>query len=76
MLRSQAAVLCEGTEGNQPMQTLETANRNWLAEAKLRSDLSRDVAALAARIGADCTRGDKDISELWRLIRMARELGA
>jgi hypothetical protein len=58
------------------MQTLETANRSWLAEAKLRADLSRDVAALAARIGGDCTRGAADVSELWRLIRLARELGA
>jgi hypothetical protein len=58
------------------MQTLETANRNWLANAKRQADLSRDVAALAARLGSGCTRGVDDVSELWRLIRLARELGA
>lgn len=41
------------------------------AQAKL----TEDVAALAARIGRDCTRGASDIEELWRLIRLARSLG-
>jgi hypothetical protein len=58
------------------MATLEKTNTNWLAAAKAQADLSRDVAALAARIGCDCTRGAADIEELWRLVRLARTLGA
>ena len=58
------------------MATLEKANTDWLATAKAQADLSRDVAALAARIGVDCTRGAADIEELWRLVRLARTLGA
>ena len=58
------------------MTTLETSNRDWLATAKAQSDLSRDVAALADRICRGTTRGVEDMSELWRLVRLARELGA
>jgi hypothetical protein len=58
------------------MATLEKTNTDWLATAKAQADLSRDVAALAARIGADATRGTADIEELWRLVRLARTLGA
>jgi hypothetical protein len=58
------------------MTTLETMNANWLATAKAQADLSRDVAALAGRIGRDCTRGAADIEELWRLVRLARTLAA
>lgn len=57
------------------MTTLETANRNWLTAAKAQTDLSRDVAALADRICRGSTRGADDMSELWRLVRLARELG-
>jgi hypothetical protein len=58
------------------MTQLETSNRNWLAAAKAQSDLSRDVAALADRICRGTTRGADDMSELWRVVRLARELGA
>jgi hypothetical protein len=58
------------------MTTLETGNRNWLVTAKAQADLSRDVAALADRICRGTTRGADDMSELWRLVRLARELGA
>jgi hypothetical protein len=58
------------------MATLEKTNTDWLTAAKAQADLSRDVAALAARIGVDCTRGAADIEELWRLVRLARTLGA
>ena len=58
------------------MTTLETSNRDWLATAKAQADLSRDVAALADRICRDSTRGTDDMSELWRLVRLARQLGA
>jgi hypothetical protein len=58
------------------MTQLETANRNWLETAKAQSDLSRDVAALADRICRGTTRGADDMSELWRVVRLARELGA
>lgn len=58
------------------MTTLETTNRDWLATAKAQADLSRDVAALADRICRGTTRGADDMSELWRLVRLARELGA
>jgi len=44
--------------------------------AQAQAQLTEGVAALAARIGRDCTRGGSDVSELWRLIRLARELGA
>jgi hypothetical protein len=58
------------------MTQLETANRNWLAAAKAKADLSRDVAALADRICRGTTRGADDMAELWRVVRLARELGA
>jgi hypothetical protein len=58
------------------MTSLETSNRNWLATAKAQADLSRDAAALADRICRGTTRGADDMSELWRLVRLARELGA
>ena len=58
------------------MTTLETSNRNWLAAAKAQADLGRDVAALGDRICRGQTRGAHDLSELWRLVRLARELGA
>jgi len=58
------------------MTNLETSNRNWLATAKAQADLSRDVAALADRICRGTTRGADDMSEFWRLVRLARELGA
>ena len=58
------------------MKTLETSNRDWLATAKAQADLSRDVATLADRICRGSTRGPDDMSELWRLVRLARELGA
>ncbi len=58
------------------MTTLETSNRNWLTAAKAQADLSRDVAALADRICRGTTRGADDMSELWRLVRLARQLGA
>ena len=58
------------------MATLEKTNSDWLTAAKAQADLSRDVADLAARIGADCTRGAADIEELWRLVRLARTIGA
>ena len=58
------------------MTTLESSNRNWLAAAKAQSDLTADVAALADRICRGDTRGAHDMSELWRLVRLARELGA
>jgi hypothetical protein len=57
------------------MANLETTNHNWLATAKAQADLSRDVAALADRICRGTTRGADDMSELWRLVRLARELG-
>lgn len=44
------------------------------ATAQAQANLTADVAALAARIGRDCTRGAADIEELWRLIRLARTL--
>jgi hypothetical protein len=66
-------------KSNQPQRqtvaNLETINANWLAKAKAQSDLTQGVTALAARIGADCTRGTADIEELWRLVRLARTLG-
>ncbi len=52
------------------MATTTTATMH--AQAKL----IEDVASLAARIGRDATRGGADVSELWRLIRLARTLGA
>ena len=58
------------------MTTLETSNRNWLAAAKAQADLSRDTAALADRICRGATRGADDMAELWRLVRLARQLGA
>jgi len=58
---------------NFPMATLETRNRDWLAAAKVQADLSRDVAALADRICRGTTRGADDMSELWRLFRLARQ---
>lgn len=58
------------------MTTLETTDRDWLTTAKAQADLSRDVAALADRICRGTTRGADDMSELWRLVRLARELGA
>jgi hypothetical protein len=51
------------------MATTTTATMH--AQAKL----TEDVASLAARIGRDATRGAADVSELWRLIRLARTLG-
>jgi hypothetical protein len=45
------------------------------ATAQAKAKLNEDVAALAARVGRNCTRGADDISELWRLIRLARSLG-
>jgi hypothetical protein len=50
---------------------MATTTATMHAQAKL----TEDVAALAARIGRDCTRGAADITELWRLIRLARSLG-
>ena len=58
------------------MQTITERNHDWLATAKAQADLSRDVAALADRICRGTTRGADDMSELWRLVRLARELGA
>lgn len=58
------------------MPTLQTTNSDWLATAKAQADLSRDVAALADRICRGTTRGADDMSELWRVVRLARELGA
>jgi hypothetical protein len=58
------------------MTNLETSNRNWLATAKAQADLSRDVATLADRICRGTTRGADDMAELWRVVRLARELGA
>jgi|DEB0MinimDraft_10_1074344.scaffolds.fasta_scaffold108486_2 hypothetical protein len=55
---------------------LQTANHNWLAAAKAEADLSRDVAALSDRICRGTTRGADDMSELWRLVRLARKMGA
>jgi hypothetical protein len=46
-----------------------------LTNARAKTKLTEDVAALAARIGRDCTRGTADSDELWRLIRLARSLG-
>lgn len=58
------------------MTQLETTNSDWLATAKAQADLSREVAALADRICRGTTRGADDMSELWRIVRLARELGA
>jgi len=58
------------------MNTLETSNSNWLAAARKQARLSEDVAALADRIARNKTRGIADMEELWRLVRIARELGA
>jgi len=44
--------------------------------AKAQADLNSDVADLAARICNGTTRGAEDMSELWRVVRLARELGA
>jgi hypothetical protein len=57
------------------MNTLETSNANWLAAARKQARLSDDVAALADRIARNKTRGTADMEELWRLVRIARELG-
>lgn len=46
------------------------------ATAHAQAKMLEDAASLAARIGRDCTRGADDVSELWRLIRLARTLGA
>jgi hypothetical protein len=46
-----------------------------LATAQAHAKLTEDVASLAARVGRNCTRGADDVSELWRLIRLARTLG-
>ena len=46
------------------------------ATARAQAKLTEDVSALAARIGRNGTRGADDVSELWRLIRLARTLGA
>ena len=59
-----------------PMNTLKTRNANWLAAARKQARLSDDVAALADRIARNQTRGTADMQELWRLVRIARELGA
>jgi hypothetical protein len=47
-----------------------------LATIRAQAKLTEDVCALAARIGSDRTRGTADSDELWRLIRLARTLGA
>ena len=57
------------------MNTLETRNANWLATARKQVRLSDDVAALADRIARNQTRGPADMQELWRLVRIARDLG-
>jgi hypothetical protein len=44
--------------------------------AKAQANLNRDIAELAARICSGTTRGADDMSELWRVVRLARELGA
>ena len=59
-----------------PMNTIETTNANWLATARKQARLSEDVAALADRIARNQTRGTADMEELWRLVRIASELGA
>ena len=53
------------------MATTTTAT----AQAQAKAKLIEDVASLAARVGRNCTRGADDVSELWRLIRLARTLG-
>jgi hypothetical protein len=38
-------------------------------------ELIEAACALAARISLDRTRGAADVDELWRIIRMARNIG-
>ena len=71
--------LCRGycvrvLKAHHAMKTLNVTDRDWLANAKRQAELNEAVAALAARIGVNCA-GPKDVAELWRLIRLARELG-
>jgi len=46
------------------------------ATARAHAKLTEDVCALADRIGRNRTRGSADSDELWRLIRLARTVGA
>jgi hypothetical protein len=57
------------------MKTLNVTDRDWLANAKREAEFNEAVAALASRIGVNCV-GPRDVAELWRLIRLARELGS
>jgi hypothetical protein len=58
------------------MATFETINTDRIALDQARADLVESTTALAARIALDRTRGAADIEELWRLVRLARTLGA